>query len=335
MKHEVSMFDVGHGDCVLIMDSLGKGLVVDCGSLNPHLYYPVPCVIENLLPLRNKCGFIVSHYHSDHFSLFRWFKNPNKLFSNIYLPDLPVKGLGRQAAFAIMEFLKVSIFANFSHYRILPQIFAETRRPVVYCKKGNMIKEAGLHLRVIWPDLRHSVLRTKKIDKKANAVRVAIEPLFDRFNIPRPTCDSRYSMKKFFEELEKEEIQYREPPKQAEDISRVLGKVEKGFQDLANIFSIAFKSYYKDKTSFLFLGDLQRNILNQISIPGTRAFDCVKAAHHGTEFGKALKGKSTEFLLVSRNRRRRKIKNIHEGYILDMRYGVLLSTEYLGDCYII
>jgi len=245
-----------------------------------------------------------------------------------------VRGPGRQAAVAIMEFLKVSIFADFLSFRILPYIFARTRRPFVFCRKGSIINEAGLRLRVIWPNLRYSILRTETINKKANAVRKAIEPLMDHFNIPRPAFDAEYSMEEFFQDLEKEEPQYREPPEQAKEIREILESIEEEFHDLANIFSIAFKSYYKDKSRLLFLGDLQSNVLNKISIPGALPFDCMKAAHHGTEFGKALKGKSTEFLLVSRNRKAKRIKRIHDGYILNMRSKMLLSTEYLGGCHI-
>lgn len=334
MKHEVSMFDVGHGDCVLILDDLCQGLLVDCGSSSPRFHSFVPHVIESLLPIRNKCGFVVSHYHSDHFSLFRLFKNPNRLFSTIYFPDLPVRGPGRQAAVAVMEFLKVSIFANFLNFRILPYIFAGTQRPIVFCRKGTIINEAGLRLRVIWPNLHHSILKTKTINEKANAVRKVIEPVMDHFKIPRPDFDSEYSIKEFFQDLGEEELQYPEPPEQAKEIRKTLKSIEEEFHTLANIFSIAFKSYYKDKSRLLFLGDLQSNVLDEISIPGTLAFDCIKTAHHGTEFGKALKGKCAEFLLVSRNRKSKKVKRIHDGYIINMRSRMLLSTEYLGNCHI-
>jgi len=246
-----------------------------------------------------------------------------------------MRGPGRQASVAIMEFLKVSIFADFLNFRILPYIFTRTRRPFVFCRKGSIINEAGLHLRVIWPNLRHSILGTETINEKANAVRKAVEPLMDRFDIPRPAIDAEYSMEEFFQDLEKEEVLYREPPEQAREIREILKSIENEFHDLANIFSMAFKSYYKDKSRLLFLGDLQSNVLNKISIPGTLPFDCIKTAHHGTEFGKALKGKSTEFLLVSRNRRIKRIKRIHDGYILNMRSKMLLSTEYLGDCHIL
>jgi len=336
LDHEVFMFDVGHGDCVLIIDDMGRGLLVDCGSRKPSRYFKVPGLIENFLLPGNKCGFVVSHYHRDHYSLFRWFKHSEALLSNIYLPDLPIIGPGRQAALAIMDFLKVSVFADFSDYRILPEIFKKTRRPIVFCKKGVTIPEASLHLKVFWPDLYHPSLENEKVKRKANAVREIIEPTMDRYGIPKPSkYGTDYSMERFFRDLEIEEIQYHELREQVrKEICKTLEQVERAFSELANIFSIAFRTYYKRKSRFLFLGDLTGNILNQISIPGTNRYDCMKAAHHGTEFGSALKDMSTKFLLVSRNERYKKIKKIHDGYISKMRYKMLLSTGFLGDCYI-
>ena len=41
------MFDVGHGDCVLIIDDRCYGLLVDCGSRNPQNHSQLIGNIEN------------------------------------------------------------------------------------------------------------------------------------------------------------------------------------------------------------------------------------------------------------------------------------------------
>jgi len=330
------MFDVGHGDCILIMDDLDQGLLVDCGSWIPRPYYSVPRFIESISVGSNKCGFVISHYHWDHYSLFRWFRHPEALFSNIYLPNLPVTGPGRQAALAIMDFLKVSVFANFANYRILPEIFTKTQRPIVFCYKGVTINEANLPLKVFWPDLYHRSLGSSDVKQKAEGVRRIIEPIMDRYNILKPsTYDTDYSMERFFGDLEREEIRYRElPESEKKIIYRVLEQVEKDFSELANLFSIAFRTHRKRKSRFLFLGDLPSKILSKIVIPGNKSYDCIKAAHHGTEFGRALSSISTAFILVSRNRKQKREKRINEGYISKMQYDTLLVTEFLGDCII-
>lgn len=166
MDHKVFMFDVGHGDCVLIADEKDQGLLVDCGALKPQKYFRVPRFIEYSLLANNRCGFVVSHYHWDHYSLFRWFKYPDALFSKLYLPNLPIRGPGRQATLAIMDYLKVAMFSDFLYYRILPEmydLFIKTGRPIVFCKKGVIIHEASLRLKVFWPDLYHPNLGSKKV----------------------------------------------------------------------------------------------------------------------------------------------------------------------------
>jgi len=84
----------------------------------------------------------------NHPSLFRAFKQPDSLFSNLYFPDLPIAGPGREAAQAIWNFLRMSIFSNFSSYRILPEVFAKCRKRVIFCRNGDILQEAGLRLRV-------------------------------------------------------------------------------------------------------------------------------------------------------------------------------------------
>jgi len=63
------MFNVDHGDCVLIIDDISQGLLVDCGSKEPRIYLKIPQLIENLLLLPDKCGFVVSHCYWDHYGL--------------------------------------------------------------------------------------------------------------------------------------------------------------------------------------------------------------------------------------------------------------------------
>lgn len=159
----------------------------------------------------------------------------------------------------------------------------------------------------------------------------------DRYNIPKPSrYGTDYSMERFFRDLEMEELRYHELPEQIrEEIHETLKQVEREFSDIANIFSIAFRTHYKRRSRFLFLGDLTDDLLNQITVPGNKRYECFKTAHHGTAFGKALRNMSTDFLLVSRSQKEfPNIKKINDGYLSKMRYQMLLSTEFLGDCYI-
>ena len=111
--HEVIMFDVGHGDCTLIVSDTNESLLVDCGSTAPKRYSSISEVIERFVTTEKSCGLIVSHYHWDHYSLFSKFKHPEKLFSKVYLPELPMIGPQRVLSVAVYEFLKTAIFSSF------------------------------------------------------------------------------------------------------------------------------------------------------------------------------------------------------------------------------
>lgn len=333
--HQVFMFDVGHGDCVLIIDDYNRGLVVDCGAQKPRSYLRVPQIIENLSVEKNNYGLLVSHYHWDHYSLFRHFSQPNSLFSKIYIPDLPIVGPGMEASRAVMCFLMTSVLSDFSHYRALPEVFSKSKRPVVFCKKGDNIREAGLHLSILWPDLRHPFLGSDRIKKAARIVRETVEPVLSRNDIPVPSeYGEDYSMETFFTNLE--EIRNNKVAEEEERIiHHTLRQVERQFRNLADVFSIVFRTYRSIRSKFLFLGDAPDNLLDQMRIPGYKSYHFLKASHHGTRFGKALRNMVTEFVLISRNRKEFPgISDISEKYIMDIQYDMLLSTELLGDCYI-
>jgi len=333
LDHDIFLFDVGHGDCVLIISNSGLGLLIDCGSVEPSRYLRIPSFIESL-QFSGKCGLVVSHYHWDHYSLFRGFTHPEKLFSTVYFPDLPLSGPAKVASFAMMDFMIVSVFADFSYYRILPEVFEKAGVNHKFCRRGCTIPEANLPLKVFWPDFAHASLQTNKVRERAYIVRRILEPIMDHHDIQMPSrYENEYSMERFFQDIQKEELRYpRVDERERKDICDALEHLESSFHDLANIFSLAFRTHYKRKNRFLFLGDLESSILNKISIPGAGRYECVKSSHHGTEFGTALDWVSTEILLVSRDEKRQRIRKIDDGYIHKLRHEKLLSTGFVGNC---
>ena len=199
------------------------------------------------------------------------------------------------------------------------------------------IREASLPLKVFWPDLYDPFLGTSRVRRIANRVAGITERFMDEYNLPKPEqYGTDYSMEGFFHDLEREEILHRElPERERRYIHRTLRRIECDFAELANIFSIAFRTHYKRRSKLLFLGDLTDDSLNQLTIPGSKRYECLKAPHHGTTFGRSLRNMLTEFLLISRSQRDfPNIKKINDGYISETRYRMLLSTEFLGDCYI-
>jgi len=334
LDSQVMLFDVGHGDCLLSLDKRNKGLLVDCGSWRPHSHSEVPLTIENLLNKNNDCGFIISHYHFDHYSLFHWLTHPELLFSKIYVPFLPIHGPGTLAAKAVRYYLYAAILVDYSYYRILPEIFGRTRRPIIPRKKGDYIKEANQTLKVLWPDISNPILGTNGIQKAADYI---IRPIRSRladtdFRIPHFEEDSTTRFFKWLEDVSRQEL----PNERKRIIQGLLSELEGAFKGLANLFSIVANSYRKRHSRFLFLGDVNDSILDCITIPGKRNYSLIKAAHHGTAFGRSLKDMSTEFVLISQSKKEfPTIRNIHDGYVCDLNYNAILSTDFLGHCLIL
>lgn len=330
------MFNVGHGDSVLICDDNYHSLLVDIGTQTPREYAHVPHQIENLTYPR-ECGLIISHYHWDHYGLFRYFRHPSVLFSNVYFPDFEMGGPFNTLGLAMMEFLKTAISFEFGNYRILPEIIANTNLSVKFCRKGTIINEITPPLRVFWPDFSHTSLRSSNIVNAAEKVRGNIEPIMDQYGIKKPPNSGKnYSMRSFFQDLEREEVAYRQQPKSEKTkVHKKLAKIEKDLSPVANILSIAFRTKNWSFPRFLFLGDIESSVLDKIYIPNSRNYDFLKASHHGTEFGSSLENLNTEFMMISRVEKSKHLSGIHDGYINRVHYRMLLSTSYLGDCFFV
>lgn len=336
MKHDVTMFDVGHGECILVRSERLRGFLVDCGATRPQKHCQVPNLIETYLPATSTCGFAISHYHDDHYNLFPCFARPHKLFSNIYVPDMPAVGPGRHVTHAIMEFLALASLIDFRNYRILPDIFRLLKKRPIPRRKGQTIREANLSFYVFWPDIDHRILRTPSIIKKAKMMRQKIKPWLEKYGIPTE-YEGDNLLAQFFEYLVQELSLEETFGREREELEKTLRDLEETFKDLGNLLSLAFKTYdSRENEKLLFLSDLDNRVLDRIHIArSSYTYDFIQAAHHGTEFGKSLHKMSTEYLLVSRNQEEfHRINPIHEGYFSQMRFRFMLSTECLGSCHI-
>ena len=336
MSHDVRMSDVGHGTCILVRSEDFSGLLVDCGAIRPQRYCQVPEWIETYIPMTNICGFVISHFHSDHYNLFPCFDSPQRLFSKVYVPDLPASGPAQQISRAIMEFVTLASKVDFRNYRILPDIFNLLKRKPIPRRKGQTIREAKSTFYVFWPDIDHRRLKKTLIIKKAREMRKRMKSFVHKYKMPTE-FDADNLVEQFFEFLTRKEGSEPTEPLEREQVKKILCGLEKDFKDLGDHLSLAFKSYdNKEKTKFLFLGDLSSEILSSISISRrSYTYDVIQAAHHGTRFGKSLENLSTRYLLVSRSQQDfSNIQPIHNGYLNRKRFAFILDTEFLGNCHI-
>jgi hypothetical protein len=238
---------------------------------------------------------------------------------------------------AMMEFLKTAIYFEFGNYRILSEIIANTNLSVKFCRKGTVINEITPPLRVFWPDFSHTSLRKSNVRKAAAKVIGSIEPIMAQYGIKKPPNSGKnYSMRSFFQDLEREEVAHRQQPESEKtEVHQILERIEKDLSPVANILSIAFRTKYWSFPKLLFLGDVESSVLDKIYIPNSRDYDFLKTSHHGTEFGNSLENLNTEFMLISRVENSKHLSGIHDGYINRVHYRMLLSTSYLGDCFFV
>lgn len=335
LHHNVNLFDVGHGASQLIFDQKKKGLLVDIGTLNHLQYYQkIPKWIENFCPKNNNTGLVISHYHCDHYNLFKYFSNPSSLFSEIYLPMIPTSGNAQEIGFAIYDYLQLAYVSRYKKYRILSDLFRRFPRRPIICQSGKTFKEANLSWKVIWPDLGSTIFNLKI--EIARAVREITESLMSRLKIPIAVENENLkSIDSFFEFLWK--MHEKELTEEENTIVwKTLTRLEDYFKTLGNSISLVFRTNRAKYSRFLFLGDLEKKELDVLKIPGKPEYDCVTAAHHGTTFGSSLSKLKTEYLLISRNQKRYKsINPINSGYLLNMNVQKILSTEHLGTCLIL
>jgi len=83
---EILVANVGHGDCTGIF-RLQKSLLVDFGTKGVKKYARVAAYVEWLTDVRNERKLVISHYHSDHYSLLERLP-PVTFMNHIFQPSL-------------------------------------------------------------------------------------------------------------------------------------------------------------------------------------------------------------------------------------------------------
>lgn len=189
-------------------------------------------------------------------------------------------------------------------------------------------------MKVLWPNVWDSLLNSHRIQNLSKTIKDTIDSTFADLNIEFPEFEGEDAVLQFFKylsSLRQEEL----PDDKKRTALRSLIELEGVFNEVANLLSIIAVSYRKRHERILLLGDADNDILDSITIPGNNNFCYIKAAHHGTMFGDALKNTSTEFLLISRSKKEfPRTDPVNNGYLLKSRCKLILSTEYLHNCFI-
>jgi len=320
---DVFHFDVGQGDCILLKGQL-TNLLVDCGTkYNTGRYKNIPFFIERILDHHQSTIFLISHFHDDHYNLFQYFYSPNLLFSEIYVPRLPLR-VNRHVGKAIFLYLMASVIVNFRGSRILPQIFRRFGRPASTLQKGDKINAIGQKMNVIWPDLSSNLLSTKEVYERSNKIITNLQPLLERYDIQIDNYidqNDTLELLSILNEFINRDIH-------SEEIERILNELEVEFKYLNNLISLVLITYVKRKDRIILLGDVPKKVIDILNINRRPEYRVIKAAHHGTEFGNSLRGLNNDILLISRNCGEYKaLRKVNYGYYCEMNNRLILSTE--------
>ena len=325
---DITMFDVGHGDCLLIRNGHHEGLLIDCGAQNPSKYDHIPLCIESLVRRDNSCGILISHYHEDHYRLYMGFNHPNQTFSQVYLPNIPLYGPNQMIGRAMYAFMVVAMISLYPHFRIIPHLMKTFNRPIIFKQKSEHINEGGVDYNVLWPDIDNDILGTKSMINKAKYVLHVLEPILKEYEIRFPE-DTRDLIELI------RGLDLIISPSDSERFHKILDSLESSFSQFADKLSLVIQTSRGSMFKGLFLGDAPRPVLNRIELLYLpRVFDMIKASHHGTRFGKSLNGLITKFLLVSRNRIEKNVDQLNIRYLKNMHIYYIMNTEFLHTCHI-
>ncbi len=319
-------FNVGHGECNFVFDKKHDFLLIDCGADAPARYSHIPLIIENYC-IGMKSSFILTHYHSDHYSLFGSFSNPGNLFYRVYAPKIPI--YQNYASSLLFEYIALSVISNYSYFNILPQIF-NFGAHIIECDSNSIISEFNQKFDVFWPNFDEIEFTSRRDNVHYKRILNTLKNVESEYNISISNNEESFvnaikSLRKGYEDLNEEKKNV---------IKDYLNEFREAFSAVADLHSLGFNSKYKRKDRYLILGDIPARILNHITISGKKDYNIIKASHHGTEFGTSLSNAHSDYVLISRNSKERpRITQIDPRY--NMISNVVLNTEIDGHCIVI
>lgn len=322
------LYNVGHGDCLLMTDGDRSNLLVDVGSWKLTKHLDVPAHLSKKLPGEYN-ALMISHYHTDHYNMINRISGYAKLFKIMYVPDLPFSGPGSQLAEFIRVFVELALHTNYSFYWQLPVVLKNSGIPIIPLHEGMKFSEVGHRFKTLWPDLYSQLFVDEDVIAKSQE---CLSRLYGAVEDIRIDYSFYYgeNMKGFFRHLAEISSPRTSRPYH-EDIHKVLRSVERSFSEVANLFSLVVSSYYRKTDRMLLLGDATNDVLDTIKIPGGNEFNLIKSSHHGSFFGGSLAKLSTEYLTISRSKRDYpRITMIHPNYFTYLNSKCILSTEHLG-----
>ena len=328
---EIIVPDMGHGDCVGIFRPK-KALLIDFGTNGVKRRAGEAQEVENMINTRNERKLIISHYHSDHYSLVKRF--PSKYFDESYLPALPPRtAVGR----VLLQTLALLIVMRYRHYPLIPEIIRTSRkiRPSI---RSDTFTAVGLRWKVEWPDYR-VLEKIRRVHNKSENLRRKISRITQKLSeaqrrrfeeiygyLSRSLApEERYeNLKRIFPEMDRYEISGNSAIDN-NSLRQHLREVEKDFKGITNYASLIVRN-----NLFLFTGDVANKVLDSYVRLNDQPYFFAKASHHGSCYGSGLDGLSGDILTISRDKR----SKIRKEYFYNVDWKILIDTARHGSCYL-
>lgn len=292
----VKVNDIGDG-MFLDIRFREKRLVTDFGSQQKiHTKF----LHRFCQPLFNPLTFVLSHFHSDHYSgLYNLSQRNQRInIDKVYFPTLPeFKEKSKLLkAFQTINFYLIGNDSGSMEYdfiNLISKINYNKSFKVIPVSQGDHISLGKKSFHVIWPP-------RKLDDSFTKSVRDAVED----FNVllkENETLKKIYdSLDNFFYQDKSEEFNYESNPiisegkldfidsNKRKERLKLVSHVNKKLRGVANRISLAYCN-----NQLLFLGDLEPNEINHsldynFSVLKNSYWDLVILPHHGTHWGKKM-----------------------------------------------
>ena len=326
-KPQIYFANMGHGEAIAF-EINGQWYLRDFGESNSKRVADTQCNINKIYaqncpncPISDfisaspKWDVIVSHSHKDHVCGFeKLFEDKkSKIFRNAFIPSQYSLGdCADKTCFLqyIEANLHIYCFAKTYKYRKSAEFFltmpiimdylaeqthylyigcSDTSFPgTVFAPGKNLVQDDGRNGYNINNALKNYY--AKYNNENINDFRNTAEEIFQilspyliQYDI-HINKDNQNDCKKICEKIEKLKKRH---AKTSFDVRLLQRDVKGSIDDRSLVFDIFFQ--YEDAVNVLFLGDNSDASINRISVNFKEYYDYIKASHHGSRGGRALK----------------------------------------------
>lgn len=278
----LTMYNMGHGDCFLIADQT-EGVLIDCGGSAYSSAIVKTYVSPDLLSIQNK-RLVITHFHNDHINKIKLL-NKNIKFKDVYVPNaLNTKDIHR--AFAIIKYGKPRSKAYamaYNYLMLIPMIedYLDKSSTIHYVSRFYKMDFNFSLFEVLWPDknLFFKEDLNFKFTKKEKEIISEYESIFleyiqDEYSSITVTLE-RYKKNRDIKSIMDD---FKQQPKDVEkDYTFNIKEISK---KLGNQLSLVII----DSNKSLFTGDITKKIFNEeVASHVVARITILKTPHHGSK----------------------------------------------------